>query len=353
LIWAQSTSASKTQQHLRAIAVGNKVNLKYSETYETWTNQWLGRTDLLEARGEINSTTNPAVIVVGELTGLTSAFIGSRGQTAYAPQVEYYQNLYGSSMINAIEMALTDTMWRAFFGAFSTLASHYQAYVIAGTLSPRIRISHDKKEIAFFKDPDLSLDEVHEVYIADSPEVYNSAFIFSPFNGGEILGVIDKFHLTDEDKTLLQVTSGTLESSLTYSLGPPMGETTGEGQQGVNVCVAICYDAFFDDVLTFHDQQNCSVLIQPSYNTQPWASYVNSTSTPVYWQPDDWTRSTFASVSDRYPSIQYNVNAMQVGNLLDLPADGQSTITKKSMTFPNDTSTCFVGLDSSLNLTGK
>ncbi len=191
VIWAD-------KGRLRAIAVGNKVDLKYSQTYETWTAQWLDRQDLIEARGEINITTNPALIVVGELTGLTSAFIGSRGQNArenassivqaftmlakaYAPQVEYYQSRYGQNssssfnMINAIEMALTDTMWRAFIGTFSALAIELQAYVIAGTLAPRIRVSSDKKDIAFFKDPDLSFDEVDEVYIADSAEVYNSA----------------------------------------------------------------------------------------------------------------------------------------------------------------------------------
>ncbi len=55
VVCADATADKTGQARLRAIAVGNKVDLKYSQTYETWQNQWLNRQDLIEARGEVNS----------------------------------------------------------------------------------------------------------------------------------------------------------------------------------------------------------------------------------------------------------------------------------------------------------
>ncbi len=99
--------------------------------------QRLDRQDFVEARGEIKS--NPALIV-GEMTGLTSGFIGSRGQIArenativeaftkedvlfaiYYREIDNIQRVVHMpfNIVNAIEVALTDTMWRAFLGTFS------------------------------------------------------------------------------------------------------------------------------------------------------------------------------------------------------------------------------------------
>ncbi len=47
------------------------------------------------------------------------------------------------------------------------------------------------------------------------------------------------------------------------------------------------------------------------------------------WQPLSWMSSTYRTVSDPSVAFDYNVTAMMVGNLADLPFDGQSAITQR------------------------
>jgi hypothetical protein len=49
------------------------------------------------------------------------------------------------------------------------------------------------------------------------------------------------------------------------------------------------------------------------------------------WQPLSWMASTYRAVSDRSVDFDYNVTAMMVGNLSDLPFDGQSAITQRAL----------------------
>ena len=58
------------------VVVGHRQSIAASSTYTTWFDQF-NRTDLYEIRS--NETT---IIVFGELTGFTSAFIGTRGRVA-------------------------------------------------------------------------------------------------------------------------------------------------------------------------------------------------------------------------------------------------------------------------------
>ncbi len=50
------------------------------------------------------------------------------------------------------------------------------------------------------------------------------------------------------------------------------------------------------------------------------------------WQPLSWMGSTYRTVSDPSVHFAYNVTAMMVGNLADLPFDGQSAITQRGGT---------------------
>jgi hypothetical protein len=49
------------------------------------------------------------------------------------------------------------------------------------------------------------------------------------------------------------------------------------------------------------------------------------------WQPLSWMGSTYRAVSDSTVHFDYNVTAMMVGNLADLPFDGQSAITQRRL----------------------
>ena len=49
------------------------------------------------------------------------------------------------------------------------------------------------------------------------------------------------------------------------------------------------------------------------------------------WQPLSWMASTYRTVSDPSVHFDYNVTAMMVGNLADIPFDGQSAITQRGL----------------------
>jgi len=220
----------------------------------------------------------------------------------------------GLSFANYLELALVDVMWRAFFTTFSLISMQKRSYVIACTLAPQITESTDWLDIKLLGDPDIP--DLKSVFVAANASVYNTAFIFDP--QGNIVHSVSKHFLTDEEITVLNLSSAPISSNLAFDL-PGMGR----------LCIAICYDAFYQQIITPLDEQGCVTLIQPSYNTGIWASYEN-----LYWQPEDWQHSTWGSIQSQYQNILYNVNVMIVGNLFDSYADGQTSVHMKSNQSP-------------------
>jgi hypothetical protein len=66
------------------------------------------------------------------------------------------------------------------------------------------------------------------------------------------------------------------------------------------------------------------VVVQAEANPGRWASNVAGG-----WQPLEWMHSTWRTVADPQARFLYNLCPHLVGNLLDLPFDGQSVITKR------------------------
>jgi hypothetical protein len=73
------------------------------------------------------------------------------------------------------------------------------------------------------------------------------------------------------------------------------------------------------------DQLGVDVVVQAEANPGRWASVQ-----PGGWQPLEWMASTWRSVADPTVGFDYNVTAHMVGNLLDLPFDGQTAITART-----------------------
>jgi hypothetical protein len=307
---------------LRLIAVGHRQSIEASESYTTWFNQF-NRTDLYELRSY-----EPTIIAFGELSGMTSAFIGTRGQPAriqsgtientfsvlmksYEKQVTSYLIKYPSiSFKNALELSLSDVMWRAFNQTFSSLSRSLNATIVSATLGPRIIRSTDPGDIEFYGDPDLYPNQT-EVYLPLTKDIYNTAHVYAP--NGSLIASRDKYHLTPAEIQLLQLTPGKLEDNLVIKPN--------------NLCIAICADAFYLDVLSYLDSQNCTMLIQPSFNTQMWAANL-SAQFPI-WQPLDWAHGPLA-LFEKTQNIQFSINPMITGNLFsDLIVDGQSTINQR------------------------
>jgi len=67
-------------------------------------------------------------------------------------------------------------------------------------------------------------------------------------------------------------------------------------------------------------------MIQAEANPGRWAG----TGSAGQWQPQEWLESAYRAVADPTLHVRYTVNPFLVGNLLDLPFDGQSAITARS-----------------------
>jgi len=93
---------------------------------------------------------HPNIVVFPENTGITAAFIGSRGQAArnatsalgaflalggqYTQPIEFYKNSWPNLPLpNQIEIAVTDTVWRAFHETNQSIAQQLGVWVISST----------------------------------------------------------------------------------------------------------------------------------------------------------------------------------------------------------------------------
>lgn len=207
---------------------------------------------------------------------------------------------------------------RVLFHFLPQLAVKYQAYVVVATILPRFTVSTDPQDIALFGDPDLAPHQ-SEVYLATGPDVFNTAFVYSP--AGELLGNVSKHHLTPVEVSLLQLTPANISANRV--IPTPIGA----------LCVSICWDTFFKDVVGYLDKQGCQLLAHPSYNDGMWASWLSSGSgnSSSVWQPLDWTRGPFAALQlDESQHISVVANAMVTGNLFDMVVDGQSVIVQRA-----------------------
>jgi predicted amidohydrolase len=345
---AAAPAASANSTLLRLIALGHRQNVSYAASYAAFGEQFTQRADLRAARfSAIDNATGqlrPALIAAGELAGLPSAFIGSRGAAArdaatveaamlevglsWGLQAAAYAARYGAALqpANAIELALSDVMWRGFNDTFSTLAVELQAYVVAGTVGPRIVPSTDPSDIAFFGDPDLAPGQ-SVVYLPAGPQVYNTVYVFAPDGG--ILAAVDKHWLTDLEVSMLALTPGNVSANMVQQLAL----AAGPGVPPLPLCVAVCWDGFHPDVVQWLDGQGCRLMVQPSYNMQAWAA--NTSAGAGVWQPADWSTGPLGMLAPTATTnISTWINPMVTGNLFDLVVDGQSAIVARAPTLP-------------------
>lgn len=78
------------------------------------------------------------------------------------------------------------------------------------------------------------------------------------------------------------------------------------------------------------DRLGANVVVQDEANPGAWTGPDGDG--VEQWQPLSWMSSTWRAVSDPSVRFAYNVTPMMVGNLGDLPFDGQSAITQRGAT---------------------
>lgn len=322
---------------VRAVAVGNRITLPATESaYVAELERIVG----LAAPHLVAD--RPNVLVLGEVLGLPAVFAGPGGglarrshstrnamtflALAQLARVRRCRRLWrGISLARALLLANTDLLYRPFAETLARLAAEHSAHIVATTLAPRLRRSIDPREIAQWGRPGSD-----SAYVPEGPEVYNAALVFGP--DGALLGRVDKVYLTEDERTTLDLTAGSLEDVRAID--------TAAGRVGV----AISLDAFTPDYLKRLDADGAEIVLQPDANGQIWAAR----SKTWRWQPEEWLNSVLGSIQPEYLNLRYNVCAMQTGNLVDLPFDGQSSITSRDAA-PPQPGHAFVGVDSPIS----
>ena len=246
----------------------------------------------------------------------------------------------------------TDTFARGWMQTFSALAKRYHVYILGSNDQTEFRESVDPEEIATFADPDVKDPE--SAFVATGPEVYNEAFMWGPRNVTpdgprplrNVVASNKKVPLTSIEN-LISLTPGpstgpdavenvrpyripgtkarmsfaTSLPAFVYNGGAvtPFGEAPGPG---IDPCsdtskyYMYCLDAL-----------GTNLVMQDEANPGEWA-------TQSGWQPLEWMASTWRAAADPTVSFDYNVTPHMVGNLADLPFDGQTAITQRGLKGP-------------------
>ncbi len=359
----------------RVFAIQYKQDLANVATYASFETkiECLIRSDVLPrlARGR------PNLVVFGEDTGLMTLATGSRGAearklfagrgspscesqgepcatlgalgavtAAYAPQVAAYKARFPSlGPLSAAFVAATDTLVRGFMQTFSDLARRYRIYIVASNDQAPFTESSSPVDIALFHDPDYPTPS--SVYVATGPDVYNHAFMWGPHD----VRATGPAPLRNVVASNLKVPLTPLESELGLTPGPSGGPAAIANLRPyrlpgtrARIGIATSLPAFIygspppgtdpcSDVALYYmrclDRLGTSIVVQDEANPGRWTG--TDADPSEQWQPLSWMLSTYRAVSDPTVHLDYNVTAMMVGNLADLPFDGQSAITQRKL----------------------
>ncbi len=332
---AQANSFTSRKRPARLIAAGNRISLRAAASEELFSAE-LER--IVSLAVPHLSKERPNLVALGEVLGLPLTLAGKRGYLprrmhtsnvaitmlalGYARRILHYRHLYaGISPVRALLLSLSDLLYRPFTTTLSRLAAQHSIYLCASSIAPHVRISTSLVDINR-----LGRKNAVKVYLPDGPGVYNTAFLWGP--DGKLIGTTDKVFLTENERTILDLTPGDLQAVRAFN--------TEMGKVGI----AISLDAFTPEYLRALDGQETRIVIQNDANDTLWAAPCKTWE----WQPQEWLNSVLGSVQDEYANLYANVCPMQVGNFFDIAFDGQSTISIKSDAEP-DPNCNFVGND--------
>lgn len=341
---AQNTHFFDEVRPARLIAIDNRIDLHAAISEESFSAELERIVDLA-----VNhfAQDRPNLVVLGEVLGLPLALTGKRGYLSrrihtsnvamsmlalgYTRRIFHYRRIFpGISLSRALLLSLSDRMYRPFTTTLSQLAAKHNIYLSATTITPHVRCSTSMTDTS-----KLRHRQERKVYLPADAEVYNTGFLWGP--DGNLIGTTDKVFLTENEKSILDLTSGDLERVQAFD--------TEMGKVGM----AISLDAFTPAYLQKLDSLGTRIVIQNDANDALWAAPCKTWE----WQPQEWLNSVLGSLQDEYPNLYYNVCSMQVGNFYDIPFDGQSSITMKSDHEP-DPQCNFVGNEGFVHtVTGK
>jgi glycerophosphoryl diester phosphodiesterase len=270
----------------------------------------------------------------------------------YAEQEAAYADRFDIPGFSKTFVAGTDTFVRGWMQTFSALAKRYHVYILGSNDQTEFRESVDRAEIDEFADPDVA--DPKSAFVATGPEVYNEAFMWGPRNVTadgprplrNVVASNEKVPLTSIEQaisltpgpstgpdaienlrpyripgTKARMSFATSLPAFVYDGGSvtPFGEAPGPGTDP-------CSDTSKYYMYCL-EKLGTNLVMQDEANPGEWA-------TADGWQPLEWMASTWRAAADPTVSFDYNVTAHMVGNLADLPFDGQTAITQRGLKGP-------------------
>lgn len=248
-----------------------------------------------------------------------------------------------SGKLDSSFIAGTDTFVRVFMTTMATEALRYGVYVVASNTQARFRLTSNPKAVAALRDP--GTPKVRSVYAPTTAVAYDQAFMWAPREVHR--GAPAPLANLIADNYKLPLTG--FEIALGFAPGPSRGSAAIANLRpvsipgtGVRLGFATSLPAFTygprraghecDDVSVSYmrclDKLGANVVIQADANQGMWTG-PDGSDLAEHWQPLSWMGSAYRAVSDPTVDFTYAVNPFMVGNLSDLPFDGQSAILER------------------------
>ena len=284
---------------VRAIAVQAKWNASDYGSYESFRRK---TKSLMSLAAEHMSTGDVNLVVLPEHYGtlliLAASGVHLSGSEDFESAVKsavsqrllgllWRRLTRGVSFVRGLFLDCARDMALEYFGLMTEMARAYRSYLVPGSILL----------------PDTASEKTLDPLGSD---VYNTALVISP--EGRVIGRQRKVHLIDlECKTGLDATPGKLEWIHSTD--------TGAGKLGI----AICLDAYKDDVVGKLVDQGARIILQPSANPEKWAEALEH----------GWEKGSLGMVQ-RYGSLLCGINPMMVGEMFGLTFEGMSSVICKA-----------------------
>ncbi len=264
---------------------------------------------------------------------------------------EYRSRFPDMPAVGATFVAGTDTFGRGWMQTFSDMAKRYDVYILGSNNQAPFRESVDPAEVAKFADPDVP--KAKTAFVATDDAAYNEVFMWAPERITDegprplrnVVAQNKKVPLTEIEK-VMQLEPGpatgpdAVENVRPYALpgskarisfatslpafvydGGPVTPFAEAPPAGTDPCA---------DTSKYYmyclDELGTNLVMQDEANPGRWATRAGGE-----WQPLEWMSSTWRAAADPTVSFDYNVTPHMVGNLADLPFDGQTAITQRGL----------------------
>lgn len=297
---AQAQPETGSRQDVQLVAVQMTLDLADYWSYEAFEAKIREQMDAVAA---VTDPDLPTLVVFPEDVGLMLVVQGMQERLSGVESIEtaietavganaaalaWTRLIRWKSWVPALFLNRNRLIAETYFGVFTDMSREYGVYLVAGSvILPPYRISDGLVE--WERGP-------------SGYNVYNSSYLFGP--DGLVIGRQDKVELIElEREAALDLSAGRVQDLQVFD--------TAVGRIGI----AICLDAFHDEVVEQLKEQGAQVLVQPSANPGEWNE----------WQQADWLRSSHQRVAVEN-HFAYAVNPMLNGPLWDISFFGQSGI---------------------------